>query len=895
MTIASLFIVLLVMLFTGSAKAADLVQITDFGDNPSDLKMFLYVPDNVDPDPAVLVAIHYCGGSGTEYYNVTQWDDLADEHGFIVIYPSVGDGDTCYDPASTESLTHNGGSDSLAIVNMVNYVLANHDAHPDYVYAVGSSSGAMMTNVLLAIYPDVFNAGAAFAGVPATCFFTGTASIWNPTCAQGNLIQTPQEWGDAVRNGYPGYTGPYPRMQIWHGTNDASINYANFGEAIKLWTNLHGLSQTPDSTDTPETDWTRTRYGGTDSQPLVEAISLAGYPHTLPRGANGLEPYAFDFLGIGDPRPTGPTVTPGGPTVTPAPTATPLPPTATLDPSTLLNVEAFIDNQTDQLTLYKVSTINDSVSSVTDVTVRIYVDLSEGVAPTNVETTLFWNPCNVVASGPVAVVDSTYYFEFDFGSTPIPAGGSCQFTARINTSNWSRIWDGSNDYSAENLTGTYAATDNITAYANGTLASGIEPFTAAPVATATPVPTSTPTSPATTPVATSTPTVPADTTLIYRSEYEQIGDEIHDFDHSLEGSVTYHIVSGNDDGHYTLNQTTGKLTIAQTIPDQFDVVTQHDLMIEVRDGDAIFEPLSVSVVDGYDYQLSLGGYTQILADHADTAFNGEWTAYNNLWGRGDAVPNQDFRSAILITDSMPQETIFLWDTPGTAADFNGASVWNYINLFYGNRTGERDDLPGFPIRIDDMTAIPMQFDYEQLFGDDRYKVAFNMFLTDEETLQPFGSNDGDFFMVFDQVGTWVPPYPVDLGDITIEGLPFTRIYKEANGYEWRRVIITDDNSLTSASFDLLDYFDMFADAGYLDKSQSISHMMFGLEITEGFGGLQVNTLSIDVQTEDTQTPLAITLAPHNTPASTAPSLLFTVVMLIGISVAGRFAIRSSRR
>jgi len=51
---------------------------------------------------------------------------------------------------------------------------------------------------------------------------------------------------------YPGYTGAYPRMQLWHGTTDTTLAYPNFGEEIKQWTNLRGLSQTPAYTDHPQ-------------------------------------------------------------------------------------------------------------------------------------------------------------------------------------------------------------------------------------------------------------------------------------------------------------------------------------------------------------------------------------------------------------------------------------------------------------------------------------------------------------------------------------------------------------------------------------------------------------------------------------------------------------------
>jgi acetylxylan esterase len=47
-----------------SASAASLTRVTDFGANPSNLQMYLYVPNTVKPRPAVLVAVHYCTGSG---------------------------------------------------------------------------------------------------------------------------------------------------------------------------------------------------------------------------------------------------------------------------------------------------------------------------------------------------------------------------------------------------------------------------------------------------------------------------------------------------------------------------------------------------------------------------------------------------------------------------------------------------------------------------------------------------------------------------------------------------------------------------------------------------------------------------------------------------------------
>ncbi|WP_103338297.1 extracellular catalytic domain type 1 short-chain-length polyhydroxyalkanoate depolymerase [Amycolatopsis sp. CA-126428] len=284
-------------LITGapSASAASLTRIADFGANPSNLRMYLYVPNSVKLRPAVLVAVHYCTGSGPAFYTNTEFARLADRYGFIVVYPSVTRASKCFDVASPQALRHDGGSDPVGIVSMVRYVLQRYHADAGRVYATGHSSGGMMTNVLLGAYPDVFKAGAAFAGVPFGCFATTDGSEWNSQCANGQIVKTPQQWGNLVRGAYPGYTGPRPRMQLWHGTADDVLRYPDFGEAIKQWTNVAGIGQTPTTTDRPQPTWTRTRYtaGGTVQ---VEGISVQGGPHNVL--VDGMAQYAIDFFGL---------------------------------------------------------------------------------------------------------------------------------------------------------------------------------------------------------------------------------------------------------------------------------------------------------------------------------------------------------------------------------------------------------------------------------------------------------------------------------------------------------------------------------------------------------------------------------------------------------------------
>ncbi|MEU1042610.1 PHB depolymerase family esterase [Streptomyces sp. NPDC005551] len=301
---------LLLVVAAPPASAATLTEVTGFGSNPSGLRMHLYVPDSVRARPAVLVAVHYCTGSGPAFHAGTEFASLADRYGFVVVYPSATRSGNCFDVSSPQALKRDGGSDPVGIRSMVRYAEEHLNADPGRVYVTGASSGAMMTNVLLGNYPDVFKAGAAFMGVPHSCFATTDGSGWNSACANGTVDRTPQQWGDLVRSAHPGYGGARPRMQIWHGTEDATLRYPNFGEQIDQWTNVHGVSRTAAFTDHPQSDWTRTRYGGTGTQPPVEAISVQGAGHTLPAAGMAARAIAFFGLDAADPGP-GPEPVPG--------------------------------------------------------------------------------------------------------------------------------------------------------------------------------------------------------------------------------------------------------------------------------------------------------------------------------------------------------------------------------------------------------------------------------------------------------------------------------------------------------------------------------------------------------------------------------------------------------
>ena len=283
------------------ASAASLVEVTGFGNNPGGMRMHVYVPDARPANPAIVVAMHGCGGSGPGFYSGSEFASLANRYGFLVIYPSAqqqaGFGN-CFDTWSDAAKRRGGGSDPVSIVSMVTYAEQHYGGDPNRVFATGSSSGGMMTNEMLALYPDVFKAGAAFMGVPFNCFANAADfPPWSSKCTgNGGANRTPQQWGDAVRQAYPGYTGPRPRVQLWHGTADTLVPYALLQEEIEQWTNVFGLSQTPTSSDTPQAGWNRRRYADSSGTVRVEAYSIQGAGHSLP--AAGMAAVAIAFFGL---------------------------------------------------------------------------------------------------------------------------------------------------------------------------------------------------------------------------------------------------------------------------------------------------------------------------------------------------------------------------------------------------------------------------------------------------------------------------------------------------------------------------------------------------------------------------------------------------------------------
>lgn len=284
---ASLATVLLAI--SPSLAASWQTRVNYGGNTPMDL----YVPDKVDATPGIVVSLHYCSGNAGNAHGWFQ--GLADQHGFVIITPQAGG--NCFDATPARS------GEREAITKMVQYAITQHHADPTRVFAAGASSGACMTNALLAAYPDVFAGGSVLAGVPAGAWTGGNAYGWTTPANR-----TAAQWGDIVRKASPSFTGARPRIQLWHGTGDTTLNYEpNFPAEVAQWTDVLGLSHSDSKTSSfkgSQDTWNRASYTNAAGTLVLETNSAQGAPHDL--SGRGLWADAVRFFGLDmDPPPTG--------------------------------------------------------------------------------------------------------------------------------------------------------------------------------------------------------------------------------------------------------------------------------------------------------------------------------------------------------------------------------------------------------------------------------------------------------------------------------------------------------------------------------------------------------------------------------------------------------------
>lgn len=273
---------------TSTHSDSPLVETASFGTNPGSLKMYSFVPDGLSQKAPLVVVLHGCTQNAAGYNHGAGWSTLAERYGFALLMPEqqrTNNANTCFSWFNPEDCTRDEG-EAFSIRQMITQMAKDHSIDPNRIFVTGLSAGGAMTSVMLATYPEVFAGGAIIAGLPF-----GVAS--NVEEALSGMRQTSPrdaaELGDMVRAA-SSHTGPWPKVSVWHGDRDLTVNPSNGDAIVQQWLDVHGLPSAPMS-QTEVDGHERNIWWNADGKTVVEFYNVSRMAHGTPLGIGDSDEY----------------------------------------------------------------------------------------------------------------------------------------------------------------------------------------------------------------------------------------------------------------------------------------------------------------------------------------------------------------------------------------------------------------------------------------------------------------------------------------------------------------------------------------------------------------------------------------------------------------------------
>jgi poly(hydroxyalkanoate) depolymerase family esterase len=253
----------------------------------------VYVPAGKSDAPrAMIVMLHGCTQSADDFAAGTQMNRLADEHGFLVVYPeqsAQANASKCWNWFMPQDQRRGAGEPSL-IAGIVCHVARRHGADPRRIFVAGLSAGAAMAVVLGETYPELFAGVGAHSGLP----YGSAHDIPSALAAmKGGRSRMP-----GLKN-MPGAPGMPPRkaMQavpviVFHGDRDHTVQQSNGAHIVQQARDAHraqvgdaGLRvSTQAGVTSGGRNFSRTVHADSEGQARIESWTLHGAGHAWSGG-----------------------------------------------------------------------------------------------------------------------------------------------------------------------------------------------------------------------------------------------------------------------------------------------------------------------------------------------------------------------------------------------------------------------------------------------------------------------------------------------------------------------------------------------------------------------------------------------------------------------------------
>ncbi len=259
----------------------------------------LYIPSNYDsntPSP-LYVMLHGCTQDAEQFATGTQMNSLAEEEGFLVLYPeqsSSANLNKCWNWFDPNHQTRGSGEPAI-IAGMVQSVENNYTINEDQVYAAGLSAGAAMSVIMGATYPDVFSG----VGIGAGLEYKAAESTVEAYSAMSSGGPDPAQQGRLAYQAMGDHAKKIPVMVI-HGTSDYTVNSINAEQVIKQWAVTNDLAEnaakdgwiddTPESTESLQVpsgrSYSISNYKAEDGKVWMKKVLVQGMAHAWSGGSS---------------------------------------------------------------------------------------------------------------------------------------------------------------------------------------------------------------------------------------------------------------------------------------------------------------------------------------------------------------------------------------------------------------------------------------------------------------------------------------------------------------------------------------------------------------------------------------------------------------------------------
>ena len=259
-------------------------EMTGFGTNPGALIARTYIPAELAPGAPLVVVLHGCTQNAALYDRGSGWSELADRHGFAVLFPEqarANNFNLCFNWYGSDDRQRGRGEVS-SIAQMIRHMTALHRIDPARVFVNGLSAGGAMTAAMLATYPELFAGGAIIAGLPSGIAEGVPEALER---MRGKGMPSRGALASRVANASD-YRGPWPTLSVWHGTADDIVSSVNAGAIVDQWRDRTGLGTVEGTVDSVDGQ-RRTTWRNAAGRAMIERHDIRGMGHGVPLATHG--------------------------------------------------------------------------------------------------------------------------------------------------------------------------------------------------------------------------------------------------------------------------------------------------------------------------------------------------------------------------------------------------------------------------------------------------------------------------------------------------------------------------------------------------------------------------------------------------------------------------------